>query len=307
MSKDNAPFEPAVIAGNVPVLLISLEDQQERRQDLVKLGVPRAWAEHFWRATDFRGMRYEDIGQFADVAGLEAKLRRPLRPAEVGCALSHRAVCSWLSESEHSLALVLEDDIIPQSAEWLAEITAAAGALVGHADRGAAFICHLGPRHNQTEFALKRKVVWRNGSPPAGTPPLLLHCDRGRDLWRAHAYLISKAAAARSIKAETVVMTLADDWSERRKRGWIDEIFLAGSVIIGQDEERPSTIGYRSSAQSLSVNGGDPLLPGGRRIVLLLRGSRLYRSFRNRAATAKRRLRTLVPYPVSLGGRLSIR
>lgn len=237
-------FAPPLLKNGVPVpvLLISLDDQQSRRRDLVKLGLPSEWASNYFPAHDMRSSCIEDVYESADVARLETKIGRPLRPAEVGCSMSHRSAARWLAASEQPMALVLEDDVVPNTPDWLTLTSAVATALLQHAHEGAAFICHLGARRGQTAVALKRRVILRENQPTTPIPDLFLHTDPKRGLWRAHAYLISAATATRIGREETRIMTLADDWCERRSLGLIDEILYTSPPLIRQDEERPSTI-----------------------------------------------------------------
>lgn len=227
---------------NLPILLISLADQAQRRSDLIKRGVPEDWVLRYFPATDLRNATADAIEPLADLSRLERRIRRPLHSAEVGCAMSHRSAARWLAGSGHQLALVLEDDVVPQTADWIQRTSLIAQALISHAWSGRAFVCLLGARPDQADSALKRQVVWRGGIPPAGLPQLYLHTDPSQELWRAHAYLISHAAARLTTERETRIMTLADDWNLRQSLGQIHELFYTRPILVGQDEDRPSTI-----------------------------------------------------------------
>lgn len=235
-------FTAPRLQNGVPVLLISLHDQYERRQDLVKRGIPQAWSTDYFPAHDMRNSCAQELHNVADIAQMQGKSGRSIRPAEVGCSMSHRAAARWLAESDEPMALVLEDDVIPNTEDWITLTNAVSTALSHHARKDAAFICHLGARRGQTAPALKRRVVLRDDQSLAFMPDLFLHIDPNRGLWRAHAYLISAGAAKRANTNEKKIMTLADDWCERRSRGWIDEVFYTGTILFRQDEDRPSTI-----------------------------------------------------------------
>jgi hypothetical protein len=140
------------------------------------------------------------------------------------------------------MALVLEDDVIPESDQWLYQLEAVSEALLHHACSGAAFICHLGARSDQIDAAIKREVLWSEGIAPEAMPRVFLHADPGRNLWRAHAYLISRAAAERGIKREKKIRTLADDWERRRRLRLYDELLFTQPTLFGQDEQTISTI-----------------------------------------------------------------
>jgi hypothetical protein len=233
--------------GRVPVLLVSLADAADRRAVLLQRGVPTDWVEAWFPAADMRGADRARMEAEADLAEMEAGAGRPIRAGEIGCSMSHRNLGRWLAASGHDMALVLEDDILPQGADWLARVAALAQALSGHAARGTSFICLLGARPGQTRHAISRPVAWTGGVPPVDVPGLRLHWDDIAKVWRSHAYLISRAAVRRSSAAEAKILTLTDDWVERRRRGWLDEILFTDPVLIAQDEDAPSSIGGREA------------------------------------------------------------
>jgi len=234
-----------LIEGEVPVFVISLDDQEDRRRDLVEAGLPSEWVKRFFPATDLRMCDMGVAARHANVGEIERRFaelgfRRAIRPAEIGCAMSHRNICQQLVESRHSMALVLEDDVIPRS-DWLPRTRAVAAALLRHANAGARFICHLGVPNSWGEPSLRRGVAWAEAL-PVNPPDIFLHTDPRPSLWRSHAYLISAAAALRGTREEKAISTLADDWDERKRRGWIDEVFYTQPQVFGQDDHRPSTM-----------------------------------------------------------------
>ncbi|MEM6460764.1 MAG: glycosyltransferase family 25 protein [Pseudomonadota bacterium] len=227
---------------NLPVALISLNDKADRRNLLVERGLDPNWVHTYFPATDFRGSDLASLGEVADLESLKRINGRSIRPAEIGCASSHKEACQWLSRSNFNVLLVLEDDVIPQSQHYQQQLLSVASYLLPHALAGSAFICHLGPPEQQVEPALKRQVRSRSAKASLAMPPLYLFADPDRTLWRAHAYLISKPAAERALEIETKITTLADDWCERRTMGILDEIFFTWPKIFQQDEEIDSTI-----------------------------------------------------------------
>lgn len=302
MARSSVRFSPIVLNDEVPVFVISLDDQVSRRQDLVRRGVPAPWVHAYFPAIDLRVARTQAVAELADLDAFEAALGRQILSSEIGCAKSHKAVADWLAASQYPMALVLEDDAIPIGDAWFEQLMAVAEALSAHANSGAAFICHLGAPHNQTDAALKRRVVWRDGQPPVGTPQLFLHADPGRSLWRAHAYLISRAAACRRLRQEPRIVTLADDWREKQRRREIDEIFYTWPILIGQDEERPSTIRLQKHTE---VHGSHPVAGSflGRIYRAVYGGNftkQLYGSVLYRAAMAVACFRARLAYPVSM-------
>lgn len=234
-------FQPGLLPSGIPVVVISLADQNTRREKLIAHGIPSAWVKDYFPAIDLRGADPDTLHSCADVAEMANFIGRPVRPGEIGCAMSHRAVSGWLASSPFPMALILEDDVVPLDEEWLARVDATTAALLPHARNGAAFICNFGVPQPYFNLVLKRRIAWRSGPPSARTPELFLHTDPGPGLWRAHAYLISCAAAGRwgSVRK---IQALADDWNEMRRRGWIDEIFFANPPLFGQDRSQLSTI-----------------------------------------------------------------
>lgn len=251
MEKNIVKFEPPLIkcsqGEDIPVFLISLHSATARRQKLIDRGLPLDWVTKYFPAIDMREATPHQISALADLSGMALAMGREIKGGEVGCALSHRNVAAWLAKSKYSIALVLEDDLLLECENWEKKILATAKSLSAHAKRGAAFICLLGLSSSVAGRVLKRKIAWINGNPPDDVANVYLHSDKG-GLWRAHAYLISVEAARRSSAAEkNNILTVADHWFERKSRGWIDEIMFTRPVIIAQDEETPSGIGFRRS------------------------------------------------------------
>jgi len=234
---------------NVPVALISLTDQGNRRAILAGRGIPLDWVNNYWLGHDYRGMDRSEFYALADVTGLEARHGRPLRAGEIGCAQSHKAASPQMLQFSCDLLLVLEDDVIPESSHVLEQVALLAERLLPHARSGAAFVCLLGAPEQQADGALKRRVVSPRRKPDL-CPDLFLHIDPVKTLWRAHAYFISKEAAQRALTLEPKILTLADDWCERRRLGVIDEILYCRPIVFRQDEVADSTIRPRDHGEN---------------------------------------------------------
>lgn len=279
-------FTPAFLSAQVPVLLISLPDQQQRREALLARGLPPEWVAAPFPAIDQRGAVVEALRVGALDPTFSIGAGRSLLAGEIGCAMSHRQAALWLAGSRYDLALVLEDDAAPQDSDWLVKSVAVARALLPHAGSGAAFVCLLGARPEQADTALRRAVVWR-GSTPQG-PQLFEHIDPGRTLWRAHAYMISRGAAERTRAREVRIATLADDWGARLRLGLIDALFYTRPVLIAQDEEIRSTIDpHQDRAHAL------PPQPGGPSLVKRIARSLAFRTMMARARWRVRSTRRL--------------
>lgn len=292
-----APWSQIDAEPGLGVAVISLRDEVGRRHLLKERGVPESWVDEFWVAEDLRRTPASNLGAYCDVGAIEARIRRAVSAAEVGCAVSHLAVSRWLARSRHDLMLVLEDDVIPLVPSFLDQVSAIGRMLAPRARAGAAFICHLGIPSLQLSGVVARRVFSRSGAGNDMTTLMLLS-DPASDVWRTHAYLVSRGAAERTERLERVARTLADDWGERRRLGLIDEIFYAHPALIGQDEAARSTIG--SARESAILKGGlgstDLRKMKGRRLFDVFGVKRVARSFQVRTGRLRARLESRLPY-----------
>lgn len=229
------------LVDTLPVAIMSLPDQITRRELLKSRGLPIDWVENFWPATDFRNAKVEDLNCLVNLDDYASFTGEPFRAAVVGCATTHQNLAKWLASTNFPMLLVLEDDAIPAVRDLAERISEAAAQLKLLATRGDAFICHLGVRPEQLEQSLRRPV--NSSSPESKGQRLWLHVDPRPTIWRAHAYLISRAAAKRTLEREIRLFSVADDWIRRRNLRLIDEIYLADPRIFTQDEVIPSTLG----------------------------------------------------------------
>ncbi|WLE98262.1 MAG: glycosyltransferase family 25 protein [Candidatus Electrothrix communis] len=239
----------------LPVALISLEDQDERRNLLKKNKIPSVWVDNYFKASDCRLATQFQLSSFADIKTLEKLVERKILPSEIGCALSHRKASDWLAASKFDLLLVLEDDIIPEQSDFEDQLIKIALSFQAIARKGLAFIVHLGASEGQTTHALTRRV-WRvTDQRLLARSNIFMHIDPDKTLWRAHAYLISKGAAIQAQELGPKLSMLADDWGEYRKKGILDAIFYCNPKLFKQDQEIPSTIGnYKLRKQYYDTN-----------------------------------------------------
>lgn len=226
----------------LPVAVISLPDQVERRRLLIERGLPGGWVEPYWSATDLRAATSDQLASFVDVQAYIQFSGEPLRAAVVGCATSHRCLAQWLAASGFPLLLVLEDDVVPSTADPSHAVLEMANQLWPAAVRGDSFVCHLGTRPEQLDQSLrrplKRSAYW------GAERRLWWHIDPRPTIWRAHAYLLSRGAAQRTVMRESRMRTVADDWIRRRDLGLIDRLYLIDPRIFRQDESITSTLGF---------------------------------------------------------------
>jgi hypothetical protein len=231
---------PELIEGHsasVAVALLSLVDCPERRAALLPRGIPQAWVERYWPGADLRHKTSERVASFLDVEATRHHYRRDWRHSEVGCALSHRSALLAFLATPARLLLVLEDDVIPTTSDLLPALHRVVEPLL--CARPQALACHLGPRPEHLDPTDLRALRLAQPGPP---PPLRLHQNRNKALWRAHAYLISREAAQRCLNMEPRgLWLLADDWQERRQAGALGLLLVADPPLFQQDDVTPST------------------------------------------------------------------
>jgi glycosyl transferase family 25 len=229
-----------LIAGHqadVAVAVLSLADCQERRAALLQRGLPPSWVEHHWPGADLRHQPEKRVSAFLDVELALQRYRRPWRRSEVGCALSHRSALIAFLATPARLLLVLEDDVIPTTVPLLPPLSHIVISLLQV--RPQALLCHLGPRPEHLDPVDLRPIRLPQ---PGLTPPLWMHQNRNRPLWRAHAYLISREAAERCLALEPDGLhLLADDWQARRQAGALGRLLVAAPALFVQDDVAPST------------------------------------------------------------------
>jgi hypothetical protein len=247
----------------LPVAVISLPDQAERRQLLIERGLPASWLEPYWPATDLRKAKADELSDFVDVQAYPQFSGEPLRAAVVGCATSHRCLAKWLTTSAFPLLLILEDDVVLCTDDPGSSVMDVAEHLWQEAERGESFVCHLGARPEQLEQSLRRPL--NSSIPLLEDRRLWWHIDPRPTIWRAHAYLLSRSAAQQTVAREPQMRTVADDWIQRRDLGFLNRLYLAEPRIFRQDETITSTLGIppkrldRTSPRGLFQRGAASL------------------------------------------------
>jgi glycosyl transferase family 25 len=229
-----------LIAGHeasVAVAVISLPDCSERRAALCQRGLPPAWVEHYWPGADLRNQPADRVDAFLAAEPARRRYRRSWRSSEVGCALSHRSALLAFLATPARLLLVLEDDVIPSFAALPPALNQVVIPLLQA--RPQALLCHLGPRPEHLVPSDLRPLRLLH---PGASPPLWVHQNRIRSLWRAHAYVISREAAKRCLALEPDgLQLLADDWQARRMAGALGRLLVADPPLFSQDDDTPST------------------------------------------------------------------
>ena len=95
----------------VPVFVISLTDNKDRREHMSRLLSDHGIAFEFFNAFDGRGQPSESISPLYSDQHAEHKLGRKLIGSEVAIAISHLNVYKYILRLGYPYALILEDDI----------------------------------------------------------------------------------------------------------------------------------------------------------------------------------------------------
>lgn len=227
----------------LPVAVISLADQQERRQLLINRGLPSGWLDPSWPATDLRFAETEHLASLIDSEVYREVTGELIKGGIVGCAASHHRLATWFSKTNLPLLLVLEDDVIPCASNFPDMISLIASQFLGKAKQGDAFIIHLGARPEQLANSILRPV--KPAKDCGDNYKLWRHVDPRRTIWRAHAYLLSRGAALRASRRELLMRTVADDWILRRDLGLLRMIYTVDPRIFMQDTFIESTINHQ--------------------------------------------------------------
>lgn len=95
---------------DIPVFVISLSDETERRAATAEHLNARGFSFEFFDAVDGRQM---DVLQHPDYDGKRRRAAhgRDLKPGELGCLLSHRQLYQKMIDEDIACAFVLEDDV----------------------------------------------------------------------------------------------------------------------------------------------------------------------------------------------------
>lgn len=183
--------------------VINLDAARERRErmsaQLAALDVPY----QVFPAVDGRALADEEVARKYDAAAAAARYR-PMSRGEVGCGLSHLGVYRKMLDDGAPFALVLEDDasLGPDLPAVLAELASrldperAEVVLLSHVDKYT--------RWGTRRLGGERRLVRRYG-----------------EWWRAHGYVVTRAAARRLLAGLQPMWCAADYWSAFEKQGLV--------------------------------------------------------------------------------------
>lgn len=181
--------------------VINLERAQDRRARigaaLDALGLD--W--EIFNAVDGRLLDDRALAKAYDADGARSAYREMSR-GEVACALSHLGVYRKMLDDGAAHALILEDDALPRSD--LPRVLDALAAAIRADEPEVVLLTHV-----------DKYTAW--GSQPLGGPTRLVR--RYHEWWRAHGYLVTRAAAQRMLESLQPVRSAADQWSRFEREG----------------------------------------------------------------------------------------
>jgi len=225
---------------NCASAIISLENAQDRRELLLQAGFPPRLVEKHWPATDFRGSDYEDISDQCSIDTLrEVKGANP-RIGTIGNAVSQRNALEYMLAAGADLCVVFEDDARPSSDQSFQILNQVLSMLAPAARAGNAFMCHLGVKRSQRPRNINLIVrgSWRFLSGRW----IIRDGGTAENIWRSHAYIISREAARRRIAGEAKIRVGSDDFNVHMKLGYFDNFFYVEPGLFYQDTSLPSSI-----------------------------------------------------------------
>lgn len=236
----SASHELAVNPEAVPVYVISLRSCSERRRKLIERGMPVEFVEEYWPAFDSRSLGADDVSMLVDILAYDRLIGGLPRAGRIGNAISQRAAMEHGVKSGARLSVILEDDAGLVAPHVFESLEGLLRPLHAFADKGAAFICHLGVQRSQRPKAVNRIVRGAKG----GRAGRWIVRDAGRAprIWRSHAYVISSAAIRRTLIGEAPLRTGADDFIQHFELGYFDHFFFVEPGLFYQDESSASTI-----------------------------------------------------------------
>lgn len=241
--------------------VVNLARSPERRAHMVG-ELRRAELDHeFVEGADGRALDLSDVS-IVDPTFLQDG---PFWSGVVGCSLSHLMVYSKILESDAETALVLEDDVVlPRDMTALvdalaAEMAGAEAVLLHHHRRGRA-------ERGETYRFLRRGSV---PLPDAGY--LATPADVG-DVAGTGAYLITREACQRMVKALLPVRARADDWELFCRENALDSVrCVVPMPVLASDRFRTTIDHYAARSLQTRLRDAVPRIPGVSQVLAMRR------------------------------------
>ena len=230
-----------VITDATMVAVVSLSDAEERRRLLWQMGFPRSWVDNYWPGTDYRTKSIVDIKSDPLYERLCGTYGREILPGELGCLYAHLSVIKFFEQQadEAQLLVVFEDDVRPMVKDVSEMVGLLSEAILKLNLNDIPFVCHLGPLPGQIKSAVSSPVRLR-GFEDSGFK-IYEHRDSNQFLWRAHAYMLNRAAAKKYSQYQEDWRFLADDWIRITSGCGLKLLYVCPRMFV-QSDSLPSYI-----------------------------------------------------------------
>lgn len=140
-----------------------------------------------------------------------------LTKGEIGCVLSHQKIYKKMQEENIHHCLILEDDVIikPESKEFLQEMD----EFLANKKN---FICLL---YKAGEYAKNKKIILKGN----------MNFFEIRNIYRTHAYIITKDSAKTMLKINSPIILEADIWDAFQNLSFLKIYSLSKNLILSYD------------------------------------------------------------------------
>ena len=200
----------------IKTYVINLDRSSDRRAHMVRQLRKTQISYEFVRATDWRETDLDDTRLF-DAKWIAEQQRRGMRPGHAAAAVSHLEACRKILADRVECALVLEDDVVlPVD---LAGLVDAVHPHMAGAEVVLLFFSSLRP-----DFTSVPCNVMRAGSIQLPSSRSLVQIADGSLIMGGGAYLITREACERRVRAGLPVRAYPDDWSSFYLNGTIDRL-----------------------------------------------------------------------------------
>lgn len=209
------------------VFIVSLKDQVHRRNLLVNNGINPSFVSNYYEASDFRNIDKNELSSYYNPKEAFSRYGRYLRPAEVGCAMSHIKIYEKIVNDELDYGIVLEDDIIPVVDRFEDEVDKIIRLIQEFELEKKSCIFHLGVKNGSDKKS--RKVLFSGDFKESELLRVL--ASEVDSIWLTHAYIITKKAAKNILINEQKIKYVADDWQIRLKNKTLDYLFYTNEIF----------------------------------------------------------------------------
>jgi glycosyl transferase family 25 len=206
-----------------------------------------------FHGSDARGFSVEDLerrGVYSEALARRAtRHRRPLRPAEIGCSLSHRAIYERVHREGWQRVLVLEDDVVPlpdglaRAGEVLAQLPPSWELLyLGYEGGEVVKARHRVKQAGYLALSALGFLHWRPREVLGlYAAPFTANLRRAGKHHCTHAYAVTAAGAKKLLEAQTPVAYSSDQLLLKLCIGGRIEAYLSEPKLFGQDSYQGQT------------------------------------------------------------------